>query len=124
MENGNKGHGFKSQLFAVLEDHLELAALEWDYEKKQSSRRFSAILAAGALVISAFVLLNIALVRALAAFGGSLGWVCVGLGVLYVLAGVLFYRYGGLRDPRVGEPFQGTRQELNRSLEWIQKHFS
>ena len=124
MENGNKGHGFKSQLFAVLEDHLELAGLEWAYEKKQSARRLVAVLGSAILGIGAFVLFNVALVRALMVVGGSVERVCIGLGLVYGITGVLLYRYVGRRDPRVGEPFKGTREELNRNLEWIQKHFS
>lgn len=113
-----------SQIIGLLEDQLDLLSLEWQYEKKQGCRRFVGIIIGFVLILTAFLFLQVALVRGLIALGGSLGWICVGLGGAYGALGLVIYGRFARRDPSVGEPFQASREELKRNLEWIQKLFS
>ena len=119
-----KTRSFLSHLITILQDHLELAELEWKYERGQVQRRIAAWAIAALLILVAVVLLQIALISALMSQGLSLGVVCLTLTVVYgVIAGGIAFLFGR-RDPKAGDPFQGTKQELLRNLQWIQKLFS
>jgi len=123
-ENGHPHKSLIGEFVALLEDQMDLAALEFGYEKKQHVRRLGAMIVALFLGLTAFVLLQVALVMGLVALGMPIGWSCLALGGAYVvIAGVLLGVYAR-RDPRLGEPFQGTREEFRKNLRWIETLFS
>ena len=108
----------------LIEGHLQLAHLEFRYEHDQSRRRFWVL---GLVILCglwAFLFLHIALLIGLAKAGLPLYAICLFLGGVYAGAGALIYRRFGIRETRAGEPFQGSRDELNRSLKWIHQLLS
>jgi uncharacterized membrane protein YqjE len=113
------------QILGLVEDHAELASLEWRYEKAALRKALVFRGIAAILFLTAYALLQVALVRWLImASKVSPAWVYAGVGFIYTIIGmILFFRFGK-RDPAVDEPFQGTRQELRKNLQWIQRHFS
>ncbi len=123
----NGGHPRKSvigEFIGLLEDQMDLASLEWQYEKELNVRRLGALIAAAVLGFAAFIILQFALVMGIAALGVPVGWACVILAGVYILiAGLLLFKFAR-RDPRMGEPFQGTRQEIRKNLRWIEQLFS
>jgi|GEM_PF-3104932 len=114
-----------ADLAGVLEDHVNLAALEAQYELEQARRRFLVAGIALMLGLSAFLLGQVAIVDGLVALFKWPVWVvCLLLmGVYGGAAAYIFNRYGA-RDPKAGTPFSGTRLELIETLQWIQKLFS
>ncbi len=108
----------------LLQDQVELFLLEWQYEKKQGWRRLWTGGVGVFLMLTAFVFLQIAFVRGLVRWGGSLGWVCLGLGLFYAVLGIILCWRFGRRDARAGDPFQKSREELEQNFKWIQKLFS
>ena len=113
-----------NQVVDLIKDHIELAHLECSYEKAQSGRR----LGVGALIafcgLCSFLFIQLAAIIGLLKLGIPLYGVCLGFGALYALVGTWIYRRFGHRDSRAGEPFQGSREELLRSLQWIQQLLS
>ena len=114
----------RRHILGLLEDHLELAQLECRYESERARRRLITLALAALCFVSAFVFMQIVLTRALMQRGWSLSGACLALGVLWSVVGGWIYLKAGRRDPRVPEAFEGTRQELRRSLQWMQKHIS
>jgi uncharacterized membrane protein YqjE len=115
---------FLREALGMLEDHAELASLEWRYERSQAIRRLVAVAIATGLAFGAFLLLLIATVYGLVSLGLNVGWVALGLGVLCAIASAIIVQTVGQRDPRAGRPFEGTRRQAHESIEWIQKLFS
>jgi len=113
-----------SEVLDVLSDHAELLSLEWRYESRQAGRRLAAIGTALILGLTAFLLLQVALVYGLMVAGLNVGWSSLLLAVVYVIAGAIVWQIFGRRDVRAGRPFEATRQQLPESKEWIQKLFS
>lgn len=112
------------EMLSLLEDQMDLAALEWDFEKKHNVRRFGAIAGAVVLFLSAFVVLQAAAILGLVALGLGPGWACLALAGLELLVGGLLLSAMGKRDPKVGEPFKGTRQEFRKNIQWIRQILS
>ena len=123
-ENGQGKKSLVGEAFELIDDHLELASLEWEYEKAQSLRRLGGLAGVAVMVLSAFALLQVAAVYGLVHFGLSVGFACLALAGVYVAIAVFLFWKFGRRDPRAGEPFQGTRQELHYNLKWIRQFFS
>ena len=123
-DNGKQPKSLPGQFFALLEDQIDLASLEWQFEKKQSLKRLGALALALFLALAAFVLLQVAIVAGIVATGHSI-WLSALIlaGVYLVLAVALLWKFSR-RDPRAGSPFQGTRQELRKNLKWIQQILS
>src|SRR5258707_812535 len=113
-----------SQIFALIEDQMDLVALEWDYEKTQGLRRIGALVAAGVLGMAAFILIQVALVIGIAELGLKTVYACLVLAGLYGGLALLLIGKFSRRPSRVGMPFQGTREELKKNLKWIQQILS
>jgi len=113
-----------SEVLDVLSDHAEILSLEWRYESRQAGRRLAAIGVAVVLGLSAFLLLQVALVYGLMVAGLNAGWASLLLAAIYMIAGAVVWRILGKRDPRAGRPFEATRKQLPESKQWIQKLFS
>lgn len=109
---------------AQVSDHVDLAALELRYETRQARRRLVAIGVMALLVLTGFILLQVAMLQAVMRAGFSLGLAALAVsGVYLLLAGLIFWKFGR-RDPRACPPFEATQREINESLKWIQKLFS
>ncbi len=111
---------FRSRTLPVdlMKDHLELALLEWRYEWGEARRRVLAWGAGLLLAASSAVLLNVALIGWATKRGWGVERVALALGVAYLLAGAAVVVRWGRRQTGVGGPFEGSREELNRSVPW------
>jgi uncharacterized membrane protein YqjE len=126
-ENAQETHrpSLLADLAGVLEDHVNLAALEAQFEVQQASRRFLVLAIAAVLGLSGFLLLQVAIVDGLVVLLKLPVWgVCLILTVIYGTAAAVIFNTYGQRDPKAGTPFSGTRRELIGTLQWIQKLFS
>jgi hypothetical protein len=113
-----------SEIFSQITDHFDLLALESRYEMECVGKRVAAVAIASVLGITAFTLLQIAIVYGLVKAGLSLGVSCLILAVVYgVVAAVVMLKMGK-RDARAGEPFEATQRTIKESLQWIQQVFS
>ncbi len=104
-------------------DHGRLASLEWSYEKNQTLRRLVAIGLSVFFAFFGFAMLQVAIVHLLMKTGLSLGAVCLILAMVYGGLSFACCKLMGVRDARVGLPFEGTRRELKETVRWIQKLF-
>jgi hypothetical protein len=107
----------------LLDDHAKLALLECRYEGERLLRRLCVIVVGGFFTFTAYVFMLIALVRALEKWGSSLGEISLGLAVVHGFVAVFLVSRMGRRDPRAGRPFEGTLEEWDHTLQWIQKFF-
>ena len=124
MDTLSEAPALRRDILGLLEDHLDLGHLEWQYESEVGRRRLLVLALAALCLVSAFTFVQILLTLTLLHWGLSLYGACLFLATFWASVGVFMYRTYGRRDPRVPEPFEGTRQELRRSLQWIQKHIS
>ena len=108
----------------VLEEYFELFQLECRYESEVGRRRLVAGACAALCLVTAFVFIQIALVDGLLHVGVPLYAAVLGLALVWSAIGFWIFHQFGQRDVRVGEPFEGTRHELRRNLQWMQKHLS
>jgi uncharacterized membrane protein YqjE len=123
-ENGSGKKSIVGEVLELLDDQLELASLEWQYEKTNSLKRILAIVSGAMFAVSAFALLLVAAVLGLTGLGLSLIQSCLVLAVILGgFSAVLILRFSR-RDPKVGAPFQGTRQEARKNLKWMRQLFS
>ena len=113
-----------NHVLELVEDHVELAHLEYRYERDQSWRRLAVGAITAVCVLGSCLFFQIALLLGLMKAGIPLYVLCLFFGVVYAGASALIYRRFGKRDPRLGESFQGTREEFTRSLQWIHRLFS
>jgi len=116
--------GTLERVLSLLEDHVELAHLEYRFESDQARREAAFCGAAVLCAFLGFTFLQIALIIGLLRIGIPLYVLCLFFSVFYGCAGVFIYHRYGKRDPRVGEPFQGTREEAGKSLRWIHQLLS
>jgi uncharacterized membrane protein YqjE len=114
-------HPNRNQSLDLLKDHLELASLEWGVEKKEGRRRLLILGAGTILITSSYVYFQIALIGWFLKMGFS--WASLGLmlGFLFLAVGLSVIRFFGKRQEGLGQPFQGSRNELKRSIRWIEK---
>ena len=112
------------RILELLENHLELVQLECRYESGVGRRRLYSMAFAVLCLVSAFVFIQVVLTVVLLYWGFPLYATCLTLALFWAVVGVLIYQKYGQRDPLVREPFEGTRQELRTSLQWIQKNIS
>jgi hypothetical protein len=111
-------------LAGVLEDHVNLAALEGRYEADLFMRRIFVLAAVVILCMAAFLLAQVAVIYGLSALGMPIWGASLLLGSVYALMGAMVFWRFGRRNPHAGAPFSGTRRELVHTLQWIQKLFS
>src|ERR1700733_2375621 len=120
-ENGTERRtNIWKEVAGQVSDHVDLASLELRYETKQASKQ---LLAAGiifVLVLTGFIVLQVALVGALMKVGLSLGASAFLFSLLYFVLAAVVYRVLAQRDKRAGPPFAGTQRELHETLKWIQ----
>lgn len=111
----------ETQPLDLMKDHLELASLEWGFEKKDGRRRLFAFGIGAILVASSAVYFQIAFVGWFLKMGFR--WASIGLilGFSFLAAGLSVIRFLGKRQKGLGPPFHGSRTELMRSVQWIQK---
>jgi len=107
----------------LLQDSLQLTALEWDYERSRLLKRLCFLGAGVILALTAYIFAQAALVWYLINLGGSTGWILAGLAGGNALVAFLLIGYGGRRDPRIGKPFEGSIEEWRENLKWIQRFF-
>jgi len=81
------------------------------------------IAAGGVFALTAYIFAQIAIVRVLERSGVSLGQISLGLAVFHGFLAFLLISRMGRRDPRAGKPFEGTLEEWDHTLKWIQKFF-
>jgi hypothetical protein len=113
-----------SQAIRLAQGHWRLGLLESRYELVQGGRRVAAALAAVVAAATGYVILQIALVRGLMAVGLPLGAACLLLAAAYLGAAWGLVSLGARRNPAAGRPYQGSRDELQRSMAWIHQRFS
>jgi uncharacterized membrane protein YqjE len=123
-QNGESKKSITGEVLSLLEDHMELASLEWEYEKTQTKRRLGALAVIALLAMSAFAFLQIAIVYGLVALGLTFPLASLVLAGTYLIIAAILCSTMGKRDKRAGEPFQGTRQEIRRNIKWIRQIFS
>lgn len=124
MNSEQKKPGLISDMVGLLNDQADLAALELHYETAQATRRLVALILAGLFALASFGILQLMILNILIQF--RLSWLAASalLVVLDAIVAVLIFKFVGLRDPRAGRPFEGTRRESKETLQWIQKLFS
>jgi uncharacterized membrane protein YqjE len=124
-ENGKEKSGsIWRDVTEQISDHVNLAALELHYETKQAKKRLLAAAVAFVLVLTGFIVLQVALVGGLMRAGLSLGLASFLLSLAYFLLALIVYWTLGRRDKRAGSPFIATQREIHETLRWIQKIFS
>jgi Putative Actinobacterial Holin-X, holin superfamily III len=110
-------------LFSLLRDHLELVSLEWQYERQRAWRRFL-IKGSGAIFLAtSYIFIHVALIGALLRWGMSVGMIGLCLSLFYFVLGSLMLGFFKKHDAEAEKPFQGTREEVKRSFNWIEKYF-
>ncbi len=125
MENGTEQRtSALGQIAAVLHDHWELATLEMGYESKQAARRLAALVISCMFILLALIVVQVAVIYGLIATGLTPASSCLLVAGLYGLLGLGIFMKWGRRDARGGPAFAGTRHEVGKSLQWIQKLFS
>ena len=124
-ENGTeKRTNIWREVAGQVADHVDLATLELRYEAQLAGRK---LLAAGIifiLVLTGFIVLQVALIGALMKTGLSLGLSALIFSAFYFLLAAGVYAGLAKRDKRIGPPFAGTQRELHETLQWIQKILS
>lgn len=113
----------KKLLLSLFYDHVELAALELEYERQKVWSRLFLFGLGSILFFLALIFLHISLVGALLKTGMAVETIGLFIGGLYLAAAAaigLSIRKSMVQDEK---PFQGTREELTRSLSWIEKLF-
>lgn len=112
------------ELAGQLSDHVDLAALELRYEGTQAMRRLAALGIMLILILTGFIVLQVAIIEGLGRFGLSMGWATLLLSGIYFLGAIIVYMVFCRRDPRLGPPFAASQREVHETLRWIQKLFS
>jgi hypothetical protein len=120
----NRRNNLWRDVTGQMSDHVELAALELRYETSQAKRRALAWAVVLVLVMTGFIILQVAVVAVLMKTGLSLARSSGILALAYFGLGALIYGLRGRRDGRAGPPFAASQKEIKESLRWIQRLFS
>lgn len=124
-ENGtDRKTNIWSQVAGQVADHVDLASLELRYETQQAGKKLFAFALILILVLTGFIVLQVALVGALMKLGLSLGSSALVFSGLYFVLAIVVYAAWGRRDKRAGSPFGATQKELRETIQWIQKILS
>jgi len=123
-ENGRPKRSLIGEALDILDDQVELASLELEYEATLGARRIAALAGIAILVVTGFALLQVAMIWGLMKLGLSVGISSLILAFLYGGGAALIYRVLVRRDPKVGGAFAGTREELHKNIRWIRHFFS
>jgi hypothetical protein len=112
-----------TQLFGLAEDHAQLALLEYSHEKNNFKH------ALGYLVVTVFSLVGVVAFLHLAVFAGIMALGLAAWAASLVLASVeaivgfaawVFFKRTAWRP----DSFQGSRQEFQRTFQWIHRHLN
>jgi hypothetical protein len=120
QQNGTTASKGKLSL-DLLKDHLDLALLEWEFEKQEGRRRLLILGGSIILISSSYVYFQIALIGWFLKMGFSWGSLGLILGFLFLAVGLAMIRFFGKRQEGLGRPFQESRIEFIRSIHWIEK---
>jgi uncharacterized membrane protein YqjE len=118
-----KQGGTITQLLGLAEDHARLALLEVSYEKQSLTRALGYLVLAGCALLSTVALLHVAIVAGLMALGWTAWQAALGLALVEAVictAAWLVFRRNALRP----DMFNGTRDELQRTFQWIHQHLN
>jgi hypothetical protein len=110
-------------LAEVLQQHVRLLMLEARYEVAHLVKRTIALAAAAFLGLTAYCLLQVAIVHGLMKAGLPLWASCLAVIALYGIGIAVLVLKVGKRDVKAGGAFQASRDEWQRSREWIRKRF-
>jgi uncharacterized membrane protein YqjE len=115
---------FSKRILDLIEDHLDLAQLEWRYESETGRRRLGGLALAALSAFAALIMIHLMLIDLLHRWGMPLYGIGLLLAVLW--SGVAWYAYQRFarRAPDVGTPFQATREELRNTLRWTRQNLS
>lgn len=113
----------KGEIARLLSRHIDLARLELQLEVQEAFRRCRLFLMAVLLFLVGFCFLQIAILMGLVHIGVPAWAASILLGLLYIVGAVFLVVRLSRRNPSLGRAFEGTQQELERSLEWISKRF-
>ena len=124
-ENGSENRtSIWREVTDQISDHVDLAALELHYETQQAGKRLLAVGIVLILVLTGFIVLQVAVIGWLMRAGLSLGIAALLLSFVYFALALGVYWALGRRDKRAGPPFLATQRELHETIQWIQKIFS
>lgn len=124
-ENGTEKRGsLWRDVTDQLSDHLDLAALELRYEAQVAGKKLVAGAIMFLLILTGFIVLQVALVGALMKVGLSLGVSALILSGIYFILAFAVFEVLGRRDKRVGPPFAASQREIHETIKWIQKILS
>ncbi len=104
----------------VVEGHLELAELEWTYERKVLGRTLLGLglgLFCLCLVVFCIQLAAVGLLIRLGAHLELIGLIGV---VVNLLLAVIFFKVLTRRKTDMKIPFEKTRSQLRRTIDWIE----
>jgi len=129
METPNDSSSTRSRsvladVTAMLEDHMDLAALETQYEVEQAGRRSVAFGIIFMLALAAFLLVQVSVIYGLSALGMPVWGACLVMASVYALSAIAIFVRWGRRDARIGPAFAATRREMGETVQWMQKIFS
>lgn len=111
-----------NRVVGLFEDHLALLELELHYETWTGRKRLIAWAAATGCILLAVACLQVAIIALGVRLGASLAAICAIFGLLWGIGGVLVHQYLGIRDSKAGEPFEGSRTEIRKTMAWIRQH--
>ncbi len=109
-------------LWDLFKDHVELALLEWEYEKTEWWRRFIVKGCGAIFFVFSGLFFHVALIAELLRHGISLVDIGLFFGFIYLVAGIVTLQFAKKKISEE-EPLHQSRVELKRSLAWIEKHF-
>jgi hypothetical protein len=112
------------RLLDLIQDHAQLAGLEWHFERNQTVQKMGRLAGAVFCAVMGWLFLQLLSILFLIHLGVPLYGIClIFMGIYFSASYGLFKKYS-YRSPAWGVPFQGSREELSRSLHWIRQHFS
>jgi hypothetical protein len=111
------------QLAEIIEQHVKLAMLEARYELVFIVKRAIALGISAFLGLTVYCLLQVALVHGFMKAGLPLWAACLAVCALYGIGIAVLVFKVGKRDLKSGGAFQASREEWQRSREWMRKRF-
>jgi uncharacterized membrane protein YqjE len=111
-----------NNLFELLKEHWDLFTLEARQEKEEGARCLTALFFGLFFLGVSFAFLQIVIMVELMHMGLTLWQSSALMMVVYAVAGFAVIKKRR-RQVELGEPFQGTQQEIERSAEWMYKRF-
>jgi hypothetical protein len=124
-ENGTEHRSnIWKEVAGQISDHVDLASLELRYETQQAGKKLFASAVIFILVLTRFIVLQVALVGAMMKVGLSLGVSASILAGAYFALAIAVWWLLGRRDKLAGPPFIGTQREIHETLRWMQKILS